>query len=327
MKHKLSLFIWAALLVSILAMYLGVPDALAAQKLKFGTPLKEKEHPLSSLPVIVAEEKGFFKQNGLEVEWVAFAGGGPMMQALSAGAVTVALNAPQSQIVATSRGAPVVIVADTQGQQPFYIWVRPGSKVKGTKDLKGTAFGINRFGGLAEAYSRVVTKALGLEWQRDIKIIAAGGVKELAAVIKAGHVEGAIMDVYTMAPLKFAGELQELVAVGDYLPKKWSEQVVVANKDFAKKEPQIVRAAVRSIVQADNYIENNSAWTVEKLKSFYGYSDPMARWIYGFLTFSKDGKTDRETIENIRNFLVDYGLIPRADAAPVEQLYVKELWG
>lgn len=327
MRKKLFLCTWTTLLVSGLAIYLGLPDALAAQKLKFGQPLKEKDSPKNSLLIIVAEEKGFFKQNGLEVEWVAFSGGGPMMQALSAGAIDVFLNAPTSQIVATSRGVPALMVADIQTPEPFFIWVRPGGRVKELKDLRGATLGINRFGGLADAYSRVATKALGLEWQKDIRVVAAGGVKELAAAVKAGYVEGTVMDLYSMAPLKLAGELRELASVMDYLPKKWSDSVMASHKEFARKDPQTVRASIKSILQAAEYIRNNPAWSVEKLKSFFGYPEPLAKWLYGFLTYSKDGKIDREVLENIRNFLIEYGLLRGPEAAPVEALYTKEIWG
>jgi len=58
------------LLFAILGLVL--PRPWAADKLRFATTVKT--HPILVMPVLAAEEKGFWKQNGLEAEWVPFEG-------------------------------------------------------------------------------------------------------------------------------------------------------------------------------------------------------------------------------------------------------------
>src|SRR3972149_8735610 len=195
-----------------------------ADKVRLGTPFKESA--LYSMPPLAAEEKGFWKEQGLDAEWTAFKGGAPMDQALAAGAIDIRFTSGFSAVLRVSRRGDSVIIADMQGREDMFVWVRPGGRVQSAKDLKGATIGVNRFGSLAEAYGRLVVKELGLEWQKDIRFVAAGGVPELMAALKAGHIDGTLMDFFSMAPLKVRGELRELIAVRDYLPKEWTDSVL-----------------------------------------------------------------------------------------------------
>src|SRR3972149_1156428 len=77
------------------------------EKLKFGTSIRT--YPPYYLPVMAAEEKGFWKENGLEVEWTPFRGGGPFMQALAAGALKIGYTAAATAFQAGAGGVAVVI--------------------------------------------------------------------------------------------------------------------------------------------------------------------------------------------------------------------------
>src|SRR3990172_4897564 len=76
----------SAFLIAVLAFSAAPMAASAAgEKIKFATAVKL--FPVFYLPVLAAEERGYWKEEDLEVEWVPFAGGHPMNQAIAAGAI------------------------------------------------------------------------------------------------------------------------------------------------------------------------------------------------------------------------------------------------
>ena len=83
--------LWVTLFVGTAVLTLsGVYPLLAAEKVKIGTPLKFQA--VFAMPMLAAEEKGFWKQQGLEVEWVPFTGEVPMQQAVATGVLQLAVT-------------------------------------------------------------------------------------------------------------------------------------------------------------------------------------------------------------------------------------------
>src|SRR3972149_933258 len=95
---------------------LGVGNySWAIEKIKFGTPVKGS--PSNYLPVVAAEDKGYWKENGLEAEWWPFTGASPLFQAVTAGSVLVGLAPAISVIQTQARGVPVLMVAKLYGKE------------------------------------------------------------------------------------------------------------------------------------------------------------------------------------------------------------------
>lgn len=310
-------------LVLLAAFLTSVPLSQGAEKIKFGTPLKV--NPQYALPVLAGEEMGFWKKEGLEVEWVPFQGGGPLFRAMAAGAVQMAHDAALSTIQAISRGVPLIIVADLGGIEDMFVWVRPDSPIKEPKDLKDTRIGITRLGGLAEVYGKVVAKALGLE--KNIKFVATGGVRELSAAIKSGVVNAGLSTLFSQAPLKFAGELREVLAARDYLPRSWPHLVVFSRQEFFRSRPQEVKGVVKGLLAGAAFVHKDQAWAIEKMRSFSGYSETAARGLFPYLRYNEQGKVTPDSLENARNVLIEYGLILKDKAPAIESLFTKEVTG
>lgn len=88
----------AGLLAGLLS--LAGLTCMAAEQLKFATGVKGSANYY--LPLMAAEEKGFWKENSLQVEWVPFRGGGSMFRSVAAGAVKIGFTGTPSVVQATS---------------------------------------------------------------------------------------------------------------------------------------------------------------------------------------------------------------------------------
>src|SRR3972149_7032845 len=259
---------------------LSVKAGLAADKLRFAVASKASPHLV--LPVLAAEEKGLWKENGLEVKWFGFSGSVPMTQAIVSGSVDMGFEAAAGTIQAASRGIPMVNVADL-AKVDYYVWVRADSPIKAPGDLKGAKVAV-KFGSMPHAYALFLAKSLGLE--KDIKLISVGSSEAEIAAIKAGKIEGRLGSFQVMAPLKLMGEFREAVSISEHFPKEWIENTVAAPRGFLDKQPDVVKRAVKTVRQSVNYISRERRWSVERMKAEFGYSTEAAEAIYNSFRFS-----------------------------------------
>lgn len=294
---------------------------LAIEKLGFATAVKD--HPLYVLPILAAEDNGFWKEQGLEVKWFPIGGGGPMYRAIAAGSVFMGLGGGATAVQAVAAGVPAVIVADMQANEPFHIWLHRDSPLQEPKDLKGAKIGVSSFGGVTHAYGRIAAKALGLE--RDIKFVALGGSTNVVAALRARSVEAALQSIYQFATLKFKGEVRELVSIDNFLPKEWVVTVIVARRDFTKGSPQVVRGVVKTLLRSADFIMTNPGWSIEKMKSIAGLPEEAGKYIHAnVLRYGRQGTINRRGLENLTSMLIEYGIIAKEKARPVDELYTTD---
>lgn len=301
----------------------GYSAVFTAEKIKFGTSLKTAPHHV--LPVIAAEEKGFWRAQGAEVEWVPFDAGGAMFRAVAAGQVQMGLSGSVSTLRSAAVGVPIVIVADMQYQGNTYFWVRSDSAVRKPEDLKGAKIGVAVFGGMIDAYGRFMAKALGLEGQ--VKFVAGGGAAQQIAAMRAGRLDASTSEYFPMAALKCEGVVREVVGIQQLLPQKWSDLIIFARNDLVNNNPALVKKVVTGILQGADFLQEKSDWAVEKMKSVSGYSESCARDSYKLLHYGKDGRIDPQVIENIRRFIIDTGLLAEEKMPPTRMLYITKITG
>lgn len=313
MARKLCLMAALALFLSFLT------EARAVERLRFASPVRDI--PYYSLPVFAAEDKGFWKEQGLEVKWIPFNTGTAMHQALAAGEVDTAIVTGTSAVLAISRGLPEVIVADLKGYENYFIFVLPDSPLKSPPEIKGRTLGVTRLAGTTYAYARAMVKALGLE--RQVKLVGTGGTREMVAALRAKKVDSILTSDYTMAALLVKGETRPLLRVRDYLPQDWTDLLMVASLALVEKRPGVVKGAVAAIIKGAQMVERDPAWAQEKLRVFFGYNEPMVKLIYpASLRYGQSAQINVNALKNVRDFLVEYGVLPKEKLPALERLYL-----
>lgn len=311
-----------ALGLVLLAFALSGP-ALSAEKVNLGTGVRA--HPVHVLPILMAQEKGFFRQEGLEVEWIGLTNAMALHQAMAGGHVEVAIGDSSGLIQAISRGVPLVMVADLKQEYPFFFWVRTDSRIRTPQDLRGTRIATSRFGGVSHAYGQVVLKALGVE--KEIKWVASGGIPSTMAALKTGAIDVAVLTIFAMAPVKLKGEAREILAVKDYLPKEWVDTTIYARRDQVEKRPKAVKGTIAGILKAGEFILKNPGPAVARIQSHFGYPEELAKFSYQRLHYGGDGKINPLALERVQEFLVEYGIVAKDKARPLKELYTVRFTG
>lgn len=319
MKKVSSLIAIAAIFAFVSASLLA-GTGLCAQKIKVGSA--QKASVVLTLPLVAAEDQGFWQKNGLDVEVVTFSAATPMYQGVAAGSLNLGTSTVPSIIQAASGGLPVLIITALTSDDDFYLYVPTKSPVKTAQDLKGRKLGISRYGGVEHAYGMALIKALHLA--KDVKVVSTGGVSSSLAALKVGGIDAIMLTPYQMINLELSGDVRRVASLSDFRSKRWVSRIAFATRNLLKTHPDVVRRAAKSVLDAERYISANPAWSIGKLKTMFDFSDEAAKKIYDMLEFVPEGSIDKEALTNVRSFMIDYGIIVAEKAPPVDELYTTE---
>jgi len=158
----------------------------------------------STLPYIVANERGFFEKEGLKVRLITFRGTNLMLTALLAGELDYATILP-FLTGASARGLPVKILAAVTKSSSYVIISR--AEIDSIKSLRGKKLGINSFGSSADYAAYAALNRSGLDPNKDVTILPiGGGSPERFAALVSGSVDATVVT----SPSEYAAEKQGL---------------------------------------------------------------------------------------------------------------------
>jgi NitT/TauT family transport system substrate-binding protein len=315
---RLSAAIGIALFV-LSSLGASAQDTIKQDTVKYGSAIKLS--PVYYLPVLAAQERGIFKKNGINVEWVPSESGPDFQRNIASSVVQMGSSTGGNDIPAISRGVQATIVASLQPTDGFAVWVASNSRFKTPQDLKGARLGVSRLSGLEHAYGLVAAKKLGLTG--DIRFIGTGGVRESLAVLVTGSIDGVILNPQNLIELKLQGRVRELFPIAGYLPKPWLFYTITASRSLVERRPDVVDRTVKSVLEANRFIMSTDGrpWAIAKMKEMNRYSDEGAQEVYATLNLSPDGKIGTEAVQNLMNFMTEYGLMKSGEATNVDALF------
>jgi NitT/TauT family transport system substrate-binding protein len=113
------------------------------------------------LPIYVTQDKGFFKDEGLDVLVVMFNAGATNLQAVIGGDVQIMAGGVPETVLARASGLDIKNFWAISNVMPFQIYGRPN--IKSLKDGRGKRFAISRFGSLSEFLTRSALRRAGVD--------------------------------------------------------------------------------------------------------------------------------------------------------------------
>lgn len=183
----------------------------------------------------VAQEGGYFKREGLDVELLYIGGGSLLIQSMLSGDVPFAYGPSVPVINASLRGADLLLIGNTGNSLVFSIMSRP--EIKQPAKLKGKKVGVTRLGGSTDWALDAALKQWGLE-RRDLTVVQTGGMPEGLAGLVAGLFDAVVLSPPSNFKAAKAG-MHELVDVGQLkiifpnTPLSTSESFIKSNRDTA----------------------------------------------------------------------------------------------
>jgi len=272
-------------------------------------------------PIIVAMEKGYFKENGVAAEFTPFRGGPDLLKAVQANQIQIGITGSTDVPVFRSRGVPIRCIAVTVNSNHFTFNVAP--RITKLADLKGKSIGVTVVGASTWCFATMLAKQQGWEPGRDIKIVPLGGLDAQLAALARGEVEAFVWgDAGAM--LEMQGKSKVLLRLDTVTPK-WFSQAVYCTDEYIKGNKDAIRRSVRALFQGVKFIVESPPEAIKITAKVLGWPEEGVarahRQISGPL-FNRDGGIDVEALRVMRDTLIDLGVVKTR--VPVEDHYTGE---
>ncbi|MGA7307922.1 MAG: ABC transporter substrate-binding protein [Pseudolabrys sp.] len=218
------------------------------------------------LAVNIAEHKGYFKEQGLTIEFNDFGGGGSdSLKALVSGSVDFIAGAYEHTLYMQARGQAITSVALQNNSFGVVVALskEKAATYKSPKDLVGLKIGVTAPGSSsALALSLLMSKAnLPAD---QISIIGVGAGNSALAMMKSGRLDGEANFDPVITRLVLDGDLVPVVdtrtkAGLDYLyGGPFAGSAISTTPDFIKSNPKTVQALVNGMVKALHWLQKAS---------------------------------------------------------------------
>ncbi len=317
--------VFSRIAVALLVLLLSL-TAAAQEKPKIYLGASSKT--LGYSPLWVAAKKGFFDQQGLDVQLVLLRGVPMTVQALAAGSLHFGSGGPEPYIEASERGLDFVVTGGIiNGIAQFLI---AGKNYKSYEDLRGATFGTASLTGGTITALREALKLKGFEYPRDYKLlIIAGGSSANLAALQSGQIAATTVAV----PLNYAAEESGLNIIGrlsEGIPH-FQTNAFVTRRSWAEKNRPVMVRFMKAMVLTFRWMFENRDAAVDFLSKEMQLKPLHARKGWEFYTQNRfwppDGDVTLEGLKtNIRIYAEQTGAKgPLPDTGKyVDQSYLRE---
>lgn len=222
---------------------------------------------ISEIPFKIAQVKGFYREEGLNVE-VILIRGNVGFQALLGGSVDYT-SAAGSTIAAAVRGIPVKLIFVVSAKPQFDLIAQPG--IRSVQDLKGKLVGISSRGGSIDLLTQIILQKNGLTPNKDATSIVVGGQEDTVLALRAGRIAAALLTPPRPLILQREG-FNRIAYSGDYMATYPTGGIGVTD-DKIKSDPAGVFAFVRASLKGLQFARQNRSEAMKIIADYLGVKD------------------------------------------------------
>ena len=200
-------------------------------------------------PLYLAQEKGFFEEEGLEVEFY-YAAAADIVKNVAAGNIEFGFPNADSVILAKSQGIPVKVAHTTYQNGLGAVIFNSDSGIKTAADLKGKKVAVTSLGSPNYIQLQVMLKDSGLTIEDvQVEVIGTGAILN---ALTTGEVDAIVFSKLRTIELNNSGFSVSEIAADDYLPS-FGNVLIVGDK-LAKEEPEVVDGFKAALTKSIEYI-------------------------------------------------------------------------
>lgn len=250
-----------AAIVTFCAMLAGVAQAADVEKKDVVLGVGGKQL-LYYLPLTIAETKGYFKDEGLNVTITDFKGGSQSLQALVGGSADVVTGAYEHTIRMQTKGQDIRAVIELGRFPGIALVVKKelASKVKSPADMKGMKIGVTAPGSSTNMFASYLLVKNGVK-PDEVAFIGVGAGAGAVAAMKRGDIDA----MSNLDPIISTLERDNLISIiADSRTEEGTKAifggtnpagVLYTKEEFIEKNPKTVQALVNALYKALKFIE------------------------------------------------------------------------
>ncbi len=255
-------------------------NAWAVDVIKLGVLSTGSEH----WPLWVALEKGFFKEQNLEVRQFYTESVAKSVQALTTNSTDILFPSnTQATIVAMLKGAPVKLIAGLYAKAIYDLIA--GAQYKTVEDLKGTTVGVINLTSGSTALLMKIMSTHGLKYPGDYDLLTVGGTPARYAAVKKGAVSAAMVTIPTSFQALEEG-LNIVANIATYLPD-YQFTTIAGNISWIEANRDATVRYLMAMIKAITFILNpqNKNEAVEIMLKYYKISRKYAEMAHKMVVY------------------------------------------
>lgn len=225
------------------------------------------------VPYWAADERGFYRDAGLEVEITAFGGIDAVTKALKDGAIDVGIGSPEHVIHDVEAGGQLRMVGGNVNRLTHDLIAQP--EIKRLEDLRGKVIGVSALSGGTSSLFIEILKGVGLNHPGDYEIVEAGVVPPRHDKLMRREIDAGMQtDPHNYIAVD-AG-LSNLGAVSDWIPYFQFNSVNV-RLDWAQRNSERLVKFLAASIQASQWMAQNEEDAVALAQRRMGVEERYAR--------------------------------------------------
>jgi len=218
---------------------------------------------IAFLPIYVAQEKGFFKDEGLDVQFVMFNAGSTNLQALMGGDIQMMGSAFVETLGGRAAGFDIKNFWGICNLMPFELYSH--ANFRSLKESKGKRFAISRYGSLTDFLTRATLQHHGVD-PKEVTILQIGSTPARFAALAAGAVDASVVWFPVTEIAKGQG-FRKLFDLKDIFPE-WPYETFAARETWLAKERTDVIKFLRAYQRGVKHTWDNKDDAVRAMRKY-----------------------------------------------------------
>ena len=221
-------------------------------------------------PIWVIEDRKLLQKLGVTPEIIAINASPTVLQTLLANEIDAASISVTTLTSSRLAGADTVMIV---GVVPTFVdHIVSLSNITSVEQLKGKTAGVNRLGSTSDLGLRLALRKLGVDPDKDVKIIPTGGTAERFAALSKGVTQ------FTIIPEPFLTQAEKLGFRNLYnitdlkIPFWWNG--ILSREAIIKSKRPLMQKLTRAMVEAIHIIKTEKEYAKGLFKKNLGVSDP-----------------------------------------------------
>jgi NitT/TauT family transport system substrate-binding protein len=264
---------------------------------------------VSIWPAIVADQKGFFAEEGVKVDFISSGASARSLQQVAAGSAEIGSSSMVDSIRAIGGGAKVKIFLNSLAVGTHSLVA--AKTVKTVSGLRGKRVMTGGPGDITNLWWGAVARHFGLDPAKDVDLVFSGATTARLAALEAGAIDATVLST----PQSFQAIQDGWTDLGPVAPYLGEFPMMIwhVNEAWAHANPKLLAAFIRAHNKAVRYMSDPAHKTevaeILAKASHSGIDDALKTWdvCMQIKAFVADGSITDAAVERVRDTLITAG--------------------
>jgi NitT/TauT family transport system substrate-binding protein len=219
--------------------------------------------------MIIAQQAGLFRKNGIDASLIFVAGGSLGIQAMVGGDVPITQADGSASVAASVAGVDVVMIASFLNTFPYSLVSLP--EIKTVEQLKGGKIAISRFGSATDLAVKMALVKVGLNPEKDATLLQVGAQTARVAALQSKNVQATIITPPFTLTARKAGYTTLIDMAQLNIPYQLT--ALVTSRAYIKSQPDLIMAVMRSLAEGVHFYKTQKEPSIKILSKYLQTTD------------------------------------------------------